>query len=75
MITKLKSIEYIIKTSVILARFSGLSFLLMLDGKNGKNIVEFDLVPKDEDLSYKIMLLIFCQQSRNYIVTEATKLA
>lgn len=58
MITKLKSIGSLIRRSIILADVSSLLSLPMLDSKNGKNIVVFNLIPEDKYFFYNKILLI-----------------
>ena len=74
MIAELKSIESLIGSSAILADISGLSFLPMLDGKNGENVVEFDLIPEDGNFPCNKVLLVYCRLDRNYVVVKATEL-
>lgn len=59
MIVKLKSIGSLIKSFVILVDVSDLSFLLMLDSENDKNVIIFNLIPKDENFSYNGVLLVY----------------
>lgn len=73
MIAELKFIRSSIKRSVILAGIFGLLSLPMLDGKNSKNIVVFDMVPKDEDFSCNGVLLVYCRLDRDCVVIKATE--
>ena len=75
MIAELKSIGSPIGRSVMLAGVSGLSSLPMLDGENGKNVVVFDLVPKDEDFPFDGVLLFCHRLDKDCVVVEATEFA
>ena len=61
------------RSFVILASISSLSFLLMLDSKNDENVLEFDLIFNNKDFSYNGVLHICCQPDKDYKVVEATK--
>ena len=74
MIAELKSIGSPIRSSVILAGIYNLSFLPMLDGKNSENILEFRLVPEDEDFLWDRVLLVCHQLDRDCVVVKATEL-
>ena len=73
-IAELKSIKVLIKSFVILAGVSDLSFLPMLNGKNIKNIVEFDLVSKNKNFFYDEVLLICSQLNGDCVIPKTTEL-
>lgn len=73
-ITELKFIKSIIRSSVLIAGISGLFFLSMLDGKNGKNVMVFDLVFEDKDFLYDGVLLVCQQLDGGYIVARVISL-
>lgn len=73
MITQLKSIKFLIKTSVILVGVLNWSSLLMLESKIGKNVIEFDLIFEDKDFSFNELLFVCYQLEENFVVTEAIK--
>lgn len=57
-IARLKSIKSLIRSSVILASIFGLSFLPMLNNKNINNVLEFDLISKNEDFPCDKVLFV-----------------
>lgn len=73
-IARLKSIRSLIESSVILASIFGLSFLPILDNKNINNVLEFDLISKNEDFPYDRVLLVWYWLDGNGVVVEATEL-
>lgn len=46
----------------------------MLNSKNGKNVIKFDLISKDKNFFYNEILLVYYQLSENCIITEVTEL-